>query len=138
MKYLSSKMIHRYTQIKDKRVSGYYNCIKIRRISKRQQNNKYFYSSVTTLLGSESSFLFQFIKLGKSLLIIDDLSRGNNKQSGQVQIHDRAKKLVESMMNEFRLIFSSITAGKLKLGRVVAKQLVQNRTEVFCALLLRY
>ena len=66
------------------------------------------------------SFLFQFIKLVKCLLIIDDLSHGNNKQSGWVQIHDRVKKLVESMMNEFLLIFSSITAGKLKLGRAVA------------------
>ena len=75
-------MVHRYTHIKDKRVSGYSNCINIRRISKHQQSNKYFYSCVATLLGSESSFLFQFIKLGKSLLIIDDLSCGNNKQSG--------------------------------------------------------
>ena len=30
----------------------------------------------------EPSFLFQFINLGKSLLIIDDVSRGDNKQSG--------------------------------------------------------
>ena len=117
-------------------MSGYSNFINIRGISKRQQNNKYFYSCVTTLLDSESSFLFQFIKLGKILLIIDDLSRGNNKQSGWVQIHDRAKKLVESIMNEFRLILSSITAVKLNLGRVVAKKLVQNRTKAFCALLL--
>ena len=70
--------------------------------------------------------------------MIDDLSSVSNKQSGQVQIHDRAKKLVESMINEFRLIFSSVTAGKLKLGRVVAKELVQNRTEAFCALLVHY
>ena len=100
----------------DKRMSGYSNCINIQRISKRQQNNKYFYSCVTTLLGSELSFLFQFIELGKSLLIVDDLSRGNNKQSGKVQIHDGARNLVASMMNEFPLIFSSIKAGKLKLG----------------------
>ena len=113
-------MIHRYTYIKDKRVSSYSDCINIWRISKRQQNNKYFYSCFATLSGSESSFLFQFIKLGKSLLAIDDLSRGNNKQSGYVQIHDRAKKQVESMINEFRLIFSPITVAKLKLGRVAA------------------
>ena len=75
-------MIHHYTKIKDKRVSGYSNCINIRRISKRQQNNNYFYSCVTALLGSESSFFFQFIKLGKNLPIIDDLLRGNNNQSG--------------------------------------------------------
>ena len=31
-----------------------------------------------------------------------------------------------------------MTAGKLKLGSVVAKQLGQNRAEVFCALLLCY
>ena len=54
------------------------------------------------------------------MLIIDDLLCANNKQSGQVQIHDSAKKLVESIMNEFLLIFSSITSGKLKLGRIVA------------------
>ena len=75
-------MIHHFEWIKDKRVSGYSNCINIRRISKRQQNNKYFYSCITTLLVSEPSFLFQLIKLGKRLLIIDDLSSGNNKQSG--------------------------------------------------------
>ena len=65
-------MIHHYTQMKDKTVSGYSNCINIRR-----QNNKYFYLCVTTLLGIEL-----FIKLGKRLIIIDDLSHGNNKQSG--------------------------------------------------------
>ena len=81
------------------------------RISKRHQNNKYFYSCITTLLGNEASFLFQFIKMAKKLLIIDDMSRGNKKQSGRVQIHGRAKKLVESMVNKFRLIFNSITAG---------------------------
>ena len=59
--------------------------------------------------------------VGKSFLIIGNLSRGNNKQSGQAQNHDRAKKLVESMMNEFRLIFSFITAGKLKLGIACGK-----------------
>ena len=32
-----------------------------------------------------------------------------------------SKKLVEIMMKEFSLIVSSITAGKLKHGRVVAK-----------------
>ena len=31
------------------------------------------------------------------------------------------KKLAERMVNEFRFIFSSITAENLKLGRVVAK-----------------
>ena len=114
MTYLCSKIIHRYTRIK-----VYSNCINPRRISIRQKNNKYFCSCVA-LLGSEI-FLFSFIKLGESLLIIDDLSRGNNKQSEKVQIHDRAKKLVESMVNESRLIFSSITAENLKPGRVVAK-----------------
>ena len=63
-------MIHRYTwikiQLKDEMVTLI---------------NKYFYLCVITLLGTETSFLFQFIKLGKSLLIIDDVSRGNNKQS---------------------------------------------------------
>ena len=47
----------------------------------RQQHNKYFCSCVTTLLDSESSFLFQLSTLGKCLLMIDDLSHGNKKQS---------------------------------------------------------
>ena len=106
-------MINRYTVV--------YNCINIRRIPKRQQNNKYFYPCVTTLLGNETSFLLQFIKLGKSLIIINGLSCGNKKQSGWVQIHDRVKKLVENMVNKFGLIFSSITVGNLKFGRILAK-----------------
>ena len=52
--------------------------------------------------------LFQFIELGNSLLITDDLLRNENKQSGLVQFHDRTKKHVEGMVNEFRLIFSSV------------------------------
>ena len=41
-----------------------------------------------------------------------------------MQDHDRAKRLLESMVNKFRLILSSITAENVKLGRVVAKSLV--------------
>ena len=43
-------------------------CIKIWKISKHQQNNKCLYSCVTPLLGNKVSFLFQFIKPGKSLI----------------------------------------------------------------------
>ena len=67
--------------------------------------------------------------------LIDDQSRGNNKQSRYVQIHDRAEKIVEGIVDEFCLIFSSIKAVSLQLGRGVA---VQNRTEAFCALLLHH
>ena len=70
-------------------------------------------TNVATLLGTEASFLFQFSKVGKSLFVIDDLSHGNNKQSGYVQIRERALQLVESMVNKFRLIFVSIRAGNL-------------------------
>ena len=46
--------------------------------------------------------------------------------------------LVENIANEFRLIFSSMTVRSMKLGRGMAKQLVQNHTEAFYALLIRY
>ena len=74
---------------------------------------------------------------GKAYLI-DDQSHGNNKQSGYVQIHEIAKKIVEGIVDEFCLIFSSIKAVSLQLGRGIAKYLVQNRTEAFCASLLHY
>ena len=64
--------------------------------------------------------------------------RDNNKQSGYVQIHERAEKIVEGIVDEFCLIFSSIKAVSLQLGRGVAEQLVQNRTKVFCASLLHW
>ena len=56
----------------------------------------------------------------------------NNKQYGHVHIHERAEKIVEDIVDEFCLIFSSIKAVSLQLGRGVAKKLVQNRTEAFC------
>ena len=37
---------------------------------------------------------FNLSSWGKAYLI-DDQSRGNNKQSGHVQIHERAEKIVE-------------------------------------------
>ena len=63
---------------------------------------------------------FNLSKPGKAYLI-DDQSRGNNKQSGYVQIHERAEKIVEGKVDEFCLIFSSIKAVSLHLGRGVAK-----------------
>ena len=65
--------------------------------------------------------------------LIDDQSRGNNKQSGYVYVHERAEKIVEGIVDKFCLFFSSIKAVSLQLDRGVAKQLVQNRTEAFCA-----
>ena len=70
--------------------------------------------------------------------LIDDQSRGNNKQSGYVQIHERAEKIVERIVDEFCLIFSSIKAVCLQLGRGATKELGQNRTGAFCASLLHY
>ena len=58
---------------------------------------------------------------GKAYLIDDQSSHGNNKQSGYVQIHEIAKKIVEGMVDEFCLIFSSIKAVSLQLGRGIAK-----------------
>ena len=45
----------------------------------------------------------------------------NNKQSGYVQIHEMAQKIVEGIVDEFCLIFSSIKAVSLQLGRGIAK-----------------
>ena len=53
--------------------------------------------------------------------LIDDQSRGNNKQSGYVYVHERAEKTVEGIVNKFSLLSSSIKAVSLQLGRGVAK-----------------
>ena len=50
---------------------------------------------------------FYFSSQGKAYLI-DDQSRGNNKQSGYVQIHERTEKIVEGIVDEFCIILSSI------------------------------
>ena len=63
---------------------------------------------------------FNLSSLGKAYLI-DDQSRGNNEQSGYVQIHERAEKIVEGIVDELCLIFSFIKAVRLQLGRGVAK-----------------
>ena len=63
---------------------------------------------------------FNLSSQGKAYLI-DDQSRGNNKQSGYVQIYERAEKIVEGIVDKFCLIFSSIKAVSLQLGRGVAK-----------------
>ena len=63
---------------------------------------------------------FNLSSQGKAYLI-DDQSRGNNKQSGYVQIHERAEKIVEGIVDEFCLIFSSIKAVSPQLDRGVTK-----------------
>ena len=42
--------------------------------------------------------------------LIDDQSRGNNKQlqSGYVYVHEKAEKIVEGIVDKFCLFFSSI------------------------------
>ena len=80
---------------------------------------------------------FNLSSEGKAYLI-DDQSRGNNEQSGYVQIYERAEKIVEGIVDKFCLIFSFIRAVSLQLGRGIATKLVQNRTEAFCASLLHY
>ena len=52
---------------------------------------------------------FNLSSLGKAYLI-DDQSRGNDKQSEYVQINERAEKIVEGIVDEFCLIFSSSKA----------------------------
>ena len=63
---------------------------------------------------------FNLSSQGKAYLI-DDQSRSNNKQSGYVQIHERAEKIVEGIVDKFCLIFSSIKAVSLQLGIGIAK-----------------
>ena len=63
---------------------------------------------------------FNLSSWGKAYLI-DDQSRGNNKQSGYVYVHERAEKIVEDIVDKFGLFFSSIKAVSLQLGRGVAK-----------------
>ena len=63
---------------------------------------------------------FNLSSWGKAYLI-DDQLLGNNKQSEYVQIHERAEKIVEGIVDELCLIFSSIKAVSLQLGRGVAK-----------------
>ena len=70
--------------------------------------------------------------------LIDDQSRDNNKQSGYVYVHERAEKIVEGIVDKFCLFFSSIKTVSMQLGRGVAKYLVQNHTEAFCASFLHY
>ena len=53
--------------------------------------------------------------------LIDDESLGNNKQSVYVYVHERAEKIVEGIIDNFCLVFSSIKAVSLQLGRGVAK-----------------
>ena len=63
---------------------------------------------------------FNLSSYGKAYSI-DEQSRGSNKQSGYVQIHERAEKIVERIVDALRLNFSSIKAVSLQLGRGVAK-----------------
>ena len=53
--------------------------------------------------------------------LLDDQSGGNNKQSGYVCVHEKAEKIVEGIVDKFCLLFSSIKAVSLQLGRGVAK-----------------
>ena len=46
---------------------------------------------------------FNLSSWGKAYLI-DDQSRGNKKQSGYLQIHERAEKIDEGIVDEFCLI----------------------------------
>ena len=58
---------------------------------------------------------FNLLSWGKSYLI-DGQSRGNDKQSGSVEIHERAEKIVEGIVDEFCLIFSSMKAVSPQLS----------------------
>ena len=71
-------------------------------------------------LGLKYHFHFNLSSWGKAYLI-DNQSSGNNKQYRYVQIHERAEKIVEGIVGEFCLIFSSIKAVSLQLGKGVAK-----------------
>ena len=45
---------------------------------------------------------FNLSSKGKAYLV-DDQSRGNNKQSGYVYVHERAEKIVEGIVDKFCL-----------------------------------
>ena len=47
---------------------------------------------------------FNLSSWGKPYLI-DDQSRGNNKQSGYVYVHEKAEKIVEGIVDNFLLVF---------------------------------
>ena len=63
---------------------------------------------------------FNLSSWGKAYLI-DDQSRGNNKQSEYVYVHERAEKIVEGIVDKSYLFFSSMKAVSLQLGRGVTK-----------------
>ena len=65
--------------------------------------------------------LYSNLSSWRKAYLIDDQSRGNNKQSGYVYVHERAEKIVEGIVDKFCLFFSSIKAVSLQLGRGVAK-----------------
>ena len=70
------------------------------------------YSNITYIL---------IYQAGEKAYLIDDQSRGNNKQSGYVYVHERAEKIVEDIVDKFCLFLSSIKAVSLQLCRGVAK-----------------
>ena len=43
---------------------------------------------------------------------MDDQSRGNNKQSGYVYVHEKAEKIIEGIVDKFCLFFSCIKSCK--------------------------
>ena len=63
---------------------------------------------------------FNLSSWGQAFLI-DDQSRGNNKESGYVYVHERDEKTVEGIVDKCCLFFSSIQPVSLQLGRGVAK-----------------
>ena len=66
------------------------------------------------LLSNNSETEYRNVNFFSHTGCIDDQSRGDDKQSGYVQIHERAKTIVESIVDEFCLIFSFIKAGDHK------------------------
>ena len=65
--------------------------------------------------------LFFNLSSWRKAYLIDDQSRGSNKQSRYVYVHERVEKIVEGIVYKFCLFFSSIKAVSLQLGRGVAK-----------------
>ena len=71
------------------------------RIHKGQLNNKHSYADVLHLSWVLKYHLyFKLSSWGKVYLISGQL-RGNNKQFGYVQIHERAEKIIEGIVDEF-------------------------------------
>ena len=82
-----------------------YYSINLWRIHERQLSNKYSFDVLHLSQVLKYQLYFNLSSWGKTYLM-DDQSRGNNKQSGYVQIHERAEKIHQQHKSFVRIRFS--------------------------------